>query len=107
MYLPFDLVAPMLIGATVAWAVKRTSKSPGIAERRHARGTLISSGLIAGGALMGVVGALIEWISSEVTGYDILPKFGNTGFFGNWMGLVMLAALCLYIFWDARRVDSE
>lgn len=107
MYLPFDLVAPMLIGATVAWAVKRTSKSPEIAERRHARGTLVSSGLIAGGALMGVVGAFIEWISSEVAGYDILPEFGNTGYFGNWMGLVMLAALCLYIFWDARRVDSK
>jgi putative OPT family oligopeptide transporter len=106
MYLPFDLVAPMFVGAVVAWAVKRGS-SQAIAERRHARGTLVSSGLIAGGALMGVVGAFIEWLSSEVVGYDILPRIGNTGAFGNWMGLLMIILLCAYMYWDARRVETE
>ncbi len=104
MYLPFDLVAPMFIGALVATAVKFGSKDENEEERRHTRGTLVSSGLIAGGALMGVVGALVEWLSAEVFKEDILPKFGNDGLFGNWMGLGMLILLCAYMFWDSRRV---
>ena len=58
MYLPFDLVAPMFIGALVATAVKYGSKDEKEEERRHARGTLISSGLIAGGALMEIVSSI-------------------------------------------------
>lgn len=107
MYLPFDLVAPMFVGAVVAWAVKRGAPTQAIAERRHARGTLVSSGLIAGGALMGVIGAFIEWLGAEVVGHDILPNVGNTGAFGNWMGLAMLVLLCLYMFWDSRRVEMD
>ncbi len=103
MYLPFELSAPMLVGALVATAVKARAKDAKTAERRHSRGTLISSGLIAGGALMGVVGAFLEWLSQEVVGAPILPKFGNSGVFGNWLGLVMLLLLCGYIYWDSRR----
>ena len=103
MYLPFDLTAPMLVGAVVAELVRRSSKNKQVSERRNNRGTLIASGLIAGGALMGVVGAFIEWISQEVVHTDLLPKFGNEGPGGNWLGLVMLLLLCGYIYWDAKR----
>jgi putative OPT family oligopeptide transporter len=106
MYLPFDLSAPILVGALVSTAVKNSSKNKKVAERRNSRGTLIASGLIAGGALMGVVGALLEWLGQEVFHADLLPKFGNDGGFGNWMGLVMLALLCAYIFWDSRRAKE-
>ncbi|MFH1830239.1 MAG: oligopeptide transporter, OPT family [Pseudomonadota bacterium] len=106
MYLPFDLVAPMFVGALVATAVKYGSKDEKEEERRHSRGTLVSSGLIAGGALMGVVGALIEWLSAEVFKGDILPKFGNDGLFGNWMGLGMLILLCAYMYWDSKRIKA-
>lgn len=103
MYLPFELIAPMLVGAIVSTLVKKSTKDEKLRDRRNARGTLISSGLIAGGALMGVVGALIEWLGMEVFHTDLLPNFGNTGYFGNWMGLGMLMALCLYIYWDSKR----
>ena len=107
MYLPFDLTMPMLVGAVVAHAVKASAKGKR-SERRHARGTLIASGLIAGGALMGVVGAFMEWLSTEVVGRQILPKFENVGAGGNWLGLVMLALLCIYIYWDSMRaVDND
>ncbi len=106
MYLPFDLTAPMLVGALVAHAVKKSTRGEKLSERRHARGTLIASGLIAGGALMGVVGAFMEWLSTEVVHASILPKFGNDGAFGNWLGLAMLLALCGYLYWDARRTEA-
>ena len=106
MYLPFDLTAPMLVGALISTAVKKSSKHKQISERRNNRGTLISSGLIAGGALMGVVGAFIEWISQEVVHSDILPKFGNDGPGGNWLGIVMLLLLASYIYWDSKRAKE-
>jgi putative OPT family oligopeptide transporter len=106
MYLPFDITAPMLVGALVSTAVQRSTKQKKLSERRNARGTLIASGLIAGGALMGVIGAFFEWFGGEVIGRSIVPKFGNDGAFGNWLGIAMLLLLCGYIYWDARRVEE-
>ncbi|MFA5812812.1 MAG: oligopeptide transporter, OPT family, partial [bacterium] len=106
MYLPFELTAPMLVGALVSAAVKARGRDKAGSERRYARGTLIASGLIAGGALMGVAGAFMEWLSKEVVGKEILPKFGNSGAFGNWLGIAMLLLLCGYIYWDARRAQE-
>jgi len=106
MYLPFDLTAPMLVGALISTAVRHSSKNKKVTEHRNQRGTLIASGLIAGGALMGVIGAALEWLGQEVFHTEILPKFGNLGLFGNYMGLFMLALLCGYIFWDSRRASE-
>ncbi len=103
MYLPLDLTVPMLTGALVSHAVRKSTKGEKLSERRYARGTLISSGLIAGGALMGVIGAFIEWLGQEVIHKPLLPDFKNIGQFGNWMGLLMLMILCCYIYWDSRR----
>lgn len=105
MYLPFELSAPMLVGATVSTLVKKSTKDAKLSERYYARGTLVSSGLIAGGALMGVIGALIQWLGSEVFHKELLPNFANDGYFGNWMGIVMLVLLCLYMYWDSRRTS--
>lgn len=106
MYLPLDINTPILLGAIVSELVKKSSKEKKVSEQRFNRGTLIASGLIAGGALMGVVGAFIEWLSQEVVGKPILPKFGNDGAAGNWTGLVMILLLCAYVYWDSRRAKE-
>jgi len=107
MYLPLPLTVPMLTGALVSHAVKKSTKDVNLSERRNARGTLISSGLIAGGALMGVVGAFLQWIGSEVLHKEFLPDLKNIGAFGNWMGLGMLLLLCGYIYLDSIRTNNE
>lgn len=106
MYLPFELTAPLLVGALVSTAVQKSSKDAKVSLRRNNRGTLISSGLIAGGALMGVVGAFLEWLSSEVVHTNLLPKFDNVGPAGNMLGLIMLLALCVYVYWDSKRATE-
>lgn len=106
MYLPFELSAPMLVGATVSTLVKKSTKDVKLSEKYYARGTLVSSGLIAGGALMGVIGAFIQWLGAEVFHKELLPNFANDGYFGNWMGLAMLILLCLYMYWDSRRTEA-
>jgi putative OPT family oligopeptide transporter len=107
MYIPLSLNLPILIGALVAHFVKKSAgKDEDLGRSRRERGTLIASGFIAGGALMGVLGAVIKWIESE-KGIHILPDLANEGTFGNWLGLVMLGALCIYVYVDAKRAKKE
>ncbi len=107
MYIPLSLNLPILIGALVAhYVVKSGGKDEALGRSRRERGTLIASGFIAGGALMGVLGAVIKWIESE-KGIHILPDLANEGAFGNWLGLAMLAALCIYVYVDAKRAKKE
>ncbi len=58
MFLPLHLNTPMLIGGLIAWCVSHSSKIKDVVRARHERGTLIASGLIAGGALFGVFSAI-------------------------------------------------
>ncbi|PIR17415.1 MAG: oligopeptide transporter, OPT family [Deltaproteobacteria bacterium CG11_big_fil_rev_8_21_14_0_20_49_13] len=106
LYLPLEINFPLLVGATVSWLVGKTAKKDEVLEARYTeRGTLVSSGLVAGGALIGVVTALIRWIEQEKN-LHILPDLANDGYWGNWLGLGMVMLLCYYMFWDARRVKK-
>ncbi|HPQ81040.1 MAG TPA: oligopeptide transporter, OPT family [bacterium] len=107
MYIPLSLNTPILVGAIVAHLVQRSArKDEALANARRERGTLIASGFIAGGALMGVLGAVIKYVESEM-GVTILPDLANEGAFGNWLGLVMLGLLCIYVYWDSKRAKKE
>ena len=60
MYLPIQLNMPLLAGGLVSWLVMRSSKKEAVSNKRRERGTLIASGFIAGGALMGMLGAILN-----------------------------------------------
>ncbi len=107
MFIPLSLNTPILVGAIVAHLVKKSAgKNEALANARRERGTLIASGFIAGGALLGVVGAVIKYFETE-HGVQILHDFANDGPFGNWLGLIMLGALCIYTYIDAKRAKVE
>ena len=61
MFIPLELNVPLLVGGAVNWFVTTRSKDKVVNERRGEKGTLIASGFIAGGALMGVVSALLRF----------------------------------------------
>ena len=77
MFIPLQLNIPLLVGGAVNWYVTSRSKDKAVNDARGEKGTLIASGFIAGGALMGVVSALIkffgyehgnkEWIASNMS----------------------------------------
>ena len=103
MYLPMDLNTPLLIGAIVAWAVKRSAGGNAAAEKsRGDRGTLVASGLIAGGALAGVFKGAMDAVQDRAH-VTLVHRFGNTAWGGNWLGLAVFLALGVAIFLDARR----
>ena len=72
MFIPIDLNLPLLVGGAIAWYVSSRSKDAKVNEERHEKGTLIASGFIAGGALMGVVSAILKFadIDMFLTGWN-------------------------------------
>jgi putative OPT family oligopeptide transporter len=65
MFIPIDLNLPLLVGGAIAWFVSSRSKDKATNEARNEKGTLIASGFIAGGALMGVVSAILKFANVD------------------------------------------
>ena len=85
MFIPLELNLPLLVGGIINWYVNSRSKDTALNELRNERGTLIASGFIAGGALMGVVSAAM--------------KFGGISFeFGDWWANPWSEALSLVVY---------
>lgn len=66
MFIPIDLNLPLLIGGAISWFVASRSKDAQVNAERHEKGTLIASGFIAGGALMGVVSAILKFANVDL-----------------------------------------
>lgn len=66
MFIPLDLNMPMLVGGAISWFVGSRSKDNGTNAARTEKGTLIASGFIAGGALLGVVSAILRFAKVDM-----------------------------------------
>jgi putative OPT family oligopeptide transporter len=109
MYLPMELNSPLVLGAAVAWLLRRSSKDETRASARHEEGTLVASGFIAGGALVGVLAALLRFLEDS-TGSRIVPDLTRTpglgpwiAAWGNWTGLALFLVLGAGVYWYSRR----
>ena len=97
MFIPMNLNAPLVVGGLVSWAVNR-HKNPEKAKANNNRGTLIASGFIAGGALMGVVSAILAF-----AGVDWMLGSWSESMGAVYLGIVMYAAIIGYFIWHSRR----
>ena len=61
MFIPMELNVPLVIGGAISWYVTTRSKDEATNKARGEKGNLIASGFIAGGALMGVISALLRF----------------------------------------------
>ncbi|MEE4311091.1 MAG: oligopeptide transporter, OPT family [candidate division KSB1 bacterium] len=122
MYLPIQLNVPLLVGGFIAWMVGRSSNNEKLARARKERGTLIASGFIAGGALMGVLGAVLhlDQIGSPVRFISVGINYVREGAiwasgdkaawfvdYGQWISLVAFIGLCLYVYFEAKRASVD
>jgi putative OPT family oligopeptide transporter len=107
MYLPMDLNTPLLAGAVLAWLVRRPVGNAMLERARANRGTLIASGLIAGGALAGVFDAVVIAVRESMGHPAEEPSAEYLDGWGNWIGLAVFLALSTYLYWDARRAKAE
>ena len=102
MFIPLSLNIPLLIGGLVAWYVSTRSKDKAVNTARSEKGTLVASGFIAGGALMGVVSAVIKF-----GGLDLTIPHWNTSAGGQWLSLVAYGALIGFFIWFVLRNKKE
>jgi hypothetical protein len=108
MYIPQELNVPLLFGGFIAWWVSSRSKDEKLNNARLQRGTLIASGLIAGGSLFGVLNAFMRFGINQFS-LDVHPYMeswaGSTN--GEIAGLIAFALLFAYALWDSMRARPE
>ena len=75
MYLPLAINTPLWIGGLISHWVETSSKDKKVSEARVQRGTLLASGFIAGGALAGVLGALLQLVKTRTPDPDSPGQF--------------------------------
>ncbi|MBD3378081.1 oligopeptide transporter, OPT family [candidate division KSB1 bacterium] len=106
MYLPLELNTPLLVGGIIAYFVSKSAKEETVARKRRERGTLIASGFIAGGAIMGVLSALLKYVRFDELAFIqpiILTEWAESHS-GELLGLSLFALLSVYFYWDSKRV---
>ncbi len=102
MYLPLELNTPILVGGIVAHFVSTRSKNEALNKARKERGTLIASGFIAGGALLGVISVILKSLGLELKAVEWSESHG-----AEILGLVMFFVIILYMIWDSMRAKEE
>lgn len=132
MYLPISINIPVLLGAFCAYLVGKSGKTEEVKKARAEQGTLIASGMMAGAAIFGIVGAIlrqpglgapIQYISvgqthklltDTITGETFLESAEQawfSGAAGQWISLVMFVVLALacaaLAAWGAKQTLSE
>ena len=100
MFIPLQLNAPLLVGAIISWFVSTRSKDEEVNKARKERGTLLASGFIAGGALMGVVSAAMIFF-----GFKYENPLSDLA--SNWLAIVMYIALILFLAVSCLRAKKE
>ena len=99
MFIPLSLNTPLLVGGAISWFVANSSKDKAVNDARRDRGTLIASGLIAGGALFGVFAALTRFCGFEY----VCPLDAGTL---QILGIVAYVALIAYLWADSLRAKK-
>ncbi|MDY2878995.1 MAG: oligopeptide transporter, OPT family [Candidatus Cryptobacteroides sp.] len=106
MFIPIDLNLPLLLGGAIAWFVSSRSKDKEVNAARLDKGTLIASGFIAGGALMGVVSAVLKYAGCEwfLTAWNTPLAGGSSP--AEMIAIVPLVAICVYMTVSSMRVKK-
>ncbi len=101
MFIPIELNLPLMIGGAVAWYVGSRSKDKAINEARKEKGTLVASGFIAGGALMGVVSAIMRFADVNLVNTQWQSSTPAV-----WVALGVYILLIAYMIWACKKTDA-
>ena len=87
-----QLNTPLVIGGLISWFVGSRSKDADVNKARVERGTLLASGFIAGGALLGVVSAIMRF-----AGFEYTCPWADNEVLKQSLGLVLYLAVIFYL----------
>lgn len=102
MFIPMELNTPLLIGGAISWYVGSRSKDKALNTARLEKGTLLASGFIAGGALMGVISAALRF-----GGINLVNEKWLEGNFAEPLAVLMYIALMAYLAISSMKAKKE
>ncbi len=102
MFIPIDLNLPLIIGGAINWYVGSRTKDEKVNTSRVEKGNLLASGFIAGGALMGVISAIIRF-----AGFDFVNNEWLENDASQWLGLVMYSLLLIYFTISTLKIEKK
>ncbi|MBO4607138.1 MAG: oligopeptide transporter, OPT family [Prevotella sp.] len=102
MFIPLELNLPLLVGGAVNWYVTTRSDDKAVNEARGEKGTLIASGFIAGGALMGVVSALLRF-----GGVNLIDEAWINNHWSEVISLIAYILLILFFIRTSMKTKDE
>ena len=102
MFIPLDLNTPLLIGGAISWYVGSRSKDQAVNSARLEKGTLLASGFIAGGALMGVVSAALRF-----AGINLFNEAWAVSQGAELLSIVIYIALIAYLIFNSLNAKKE
>ena len=101
MFIPIDLNLPLLVGGAISWFVSTRSKDAKVNAARQDKGTLVASGFIAGGALMGVVSAILKFANMNLYLSSWNAQYGEA------VAIVPYLALIGFLIWASMKTDKN
>ncbi len=107
MYLPIELNTPLIVGGLIAHWVARGSKEEALNNARREKGTLIASGFIAGGSIMGVVSAFLALVAGEPLHIGLAETTVGQWHLGMLISLALFLGLCLFLYRYAMSARPE
>ena len=101
MFIPIDLNLPLLVGGAIAWYVSTRSSDKAVNDARQKKGTLIASGFIAGGALMGVVSAILKFANVDLW-------LGNwNAAYGEAIAIIPFLLICFFMIKSSMKTEKQ
>lgn len=104
MFIPLQLNLPLLVGGLLSHIVSTRSKDAELNKARKDKGTLIASGFIAGGALMGVVSAILKYFEVDK---HVYASGWNSSSGADIVTVLAYVAIMIYFVWDAMKAKKE
>ena len=102
MFIPLELNLPLLVGGGIAWYVGSRSKDESVNKARTEKGTLLASGFIAGGALMGVVSAIIRFC-----GVNLLASEWQASSAAQYVAILAYLLIIAYLVYACMKDDKQ
>lgn len=108
MFIPLDLNLPLLVGGAISWYVSTRSQDKAVNEARQEKGTLIASGFIAGGALMGVVSAILKFADVDwwMDGWNTVGA-GRIACGADIVAIFPYVALIIFMIVASMKIDKK
>lgn len=102
MFIPLELNLPLLVGGGIAWFVGSRSKDESVNKARTEKGTLLASGFIAGGALMGVVSAIMRFC-----GVNLLASGWQESAGAQYVAIIAYLLIIAYLIYASMKEDKK